>query len=296
GNREIGEIINAINHGKIYHFITKPWKVDELKLIMDKALEYYNLKCHNQELIHSLENKNLQLTRAIEELELFLYRSSHDLRGPLATQMGLIRLTRMESGIEHVEEYLSRLEECTYNLASTLDKFSKVNVFNIDEVHFHEVNVNQLLEEIIGNQQHKIEERSISIKVNCKGENKFISNSELVRIVIENLIENAIKFSDSDKENGPFIEIDALQTPSQLTLEFRDNGIGIEDQHMPRIFDPFFKVNRGWGNGLGLYVVQKVLHKLGGTIDFSSEFQKGTSVKLTLPNATMGEAKLRFAC
>jgi signal transduction histidine kinase len=294
GNSNSEEIVKAINHGKIYHYINKPWKADEVKIIIDKAFEHYNLKSHNQQLIHSLESRNKQLANAMDELELFLYRSSHDLRGPLATQMGLLKLSMMESGASSVKEYLTKLEECTYNLTNTLDKISKVNVFNIGIIKGYEIDLTQLFKEILDTHQDKINDLNIETRMVSPIDPTFYSNPELIKILFENLLENAINFSDRHKSD-PFIHVAIENTNSELKIEFVDNGIGIEEKYVSRIFDPFFKLNTGNGNGLGLYVVEKILKKLGGNINVSSEFKVGTKIMLTLPCLIFEESELRHA-
>ena len=292
---EKDQIIKAINQGKIYHFLTKPWLLDELKIILAKASEYHYLKSHNRELISSLENKNDLLSKAVGELELFLYRSSHDLRGPIATQLGLLSLIKLESEKQHLNDYVKRIEQCTQSLAQAVDNFSKINaMIGADGISTYEVAVCGLIEEILKQENQKIAERKIETKVSGDRETKLMLNPELLKIVLENLIDNATRFSDTTGNKTSFIHIDFFASQSTLVIELHDNGIGIENKYLKRIFDPFFKINNGSGNGLGLFIVQRALNKLNGSIKFSSTFQEGTRVTLTIPVVT-DENKLRVA-
>ena len=84
GYSDIDAIIEAINKGRVYHYVAKPWEPTEFKVIIDNALEVYWLKFHNQKLVDSLQGSN-------DELDTFLYRSSHDLRRPITTMLGACR-------------------------------------------------------------------------------------------------------------------------------------------------------------------------------------------------------------
>ena len=92
-------IISAINKGKVFRYITKPWKKDELKQTIDYALDAYRLRSQNKELLTRLKKTN-------KELDEFVYRTSHDLRAPIASILGLINLAKSERDQKKLAEYL----------------------------------------------------------------------------------------------------------------------------------------------------------------------------------------------
>jgi signal transduction histidine kinase len=98
---------------------------------------------------------------------------------------------------------------------------------------------------------------------------------------LHNLIGNGIKYADLSKENS-FIQIATQSINSHIILTVSDNGIGIEEQYQPKIFDMYYRgTDRSKGSGLGLFIVREILIKLGGTIEVSSTKGKGTTFKLT---------------
>jgi signal transduction histidine kinase len=110
---------------------------------------------------------------------------------------------------------------------------------------------------------------------------KFLSYPAMVRIMIENLIENAVFFSSV---NQPYIKMKAVQIGDSLTIEIEDNGQGIPEEYQRQIFDMYFRANeRSKGNGLGLYIVKKAVEKLDGTISFESVLAKGSTFTIILP-------------
>ncbi|NJM24744.1 MAG: response regulator [Bacteroidia bacterium] len=125
GYTDINDIVNAINHGKIYHYVSKPWSKDSLKLVIDKGIEHFHLRKRNEELVYTLQEKNEKLLAAIDELELFLYRSSHDLRGPIASISGLINLVKLQPDSPENGSHINRIENQIAKLERTIQKLGK---------------------------------------------------------------------------------------------------------------------------------------------------------------------------
>jgi signal transduction histidine kinase len=117
------------------------------------------------------------------------------------------------------------------------------------------------------------------------------SDATRVRIVLANLLSNAFKYSKPAKENA-FIKIGSIRTPTHIEIAIHDNGTGIDQQYLPKIFDMFFQANdNSEGSGLGLYIVKETLEKIQGEIRVQSEVGKGTEFVITLP-VEMNEAGL----
>ena len=103
----------------------------------------------------------------------------------------------------------------------------------------------------------------------------------MVKIIIENLLENAIHFRSME---APYISLNAYAHDEHVVIEIEDNGQGIRDEYKGRIFDMYFRANdRSKGNGLGLYIVKKAVQKLNGTIQLRTHFGKGSRFVIALP-------------
>ena len=101
---------------------------------------------------------------------------------------------------------------------------------------------------------------------------------------MDNLISNAIKYQDTAKENR-FIQLSLKRHENYVELLAIDNGIGIAEENVPKIFEMFFRATSlSTGSGLGLYIVKETIEKLGGTIEVNSAVGQGTSFKMILPN------------
>ncbi|MFN8889072.1 MAG: sensor histidine kinase, partial [Cyclobacteriaceae bacterium] len=117
--------------------------------------------------------------------------------------------------------------------------------------------------------------------------NEFYSDPWRIGEIFRNLISNAIKYRDFNK-NDSHIRIMIKIAPDRASILFEDNGIGISKADLTKIFDMFYRASeQSDGSGLGLYIVKNAVDKLGGILKVTSEIGKGTSFELKLPNYTL---------
>jgi len=122
-----------------------------------------------------------------------------------------------------------------------------------------------------------------SVKIENK-KTEFCNDEERLSIILKNFISNAIKYRNPQAEKS-FVRITININPQQAFIQIEDNGVGIEDSYLDKIFDMFFRGPiRSEGSGLGLYIVKQTLDRLGGTVEVSSRFNKGTTFKIVVPN------------
>ncbi|MFZ6012294.1 MAG: ATP-binding protein [Bacteroidota bacterium] len=289
GYSDINDIIKAINFGKIYHYVTKPWDKTLLKVVIDKALEHYSLRKENSQLVQTLGDKNRSLKGAIDELEMFLYRSSHDLKGPISTQLGLIYLSKIETSLQKINLYIEKMEESVKKMDSTLSKLAKLNIGNLDHFYREQVSVKALVDEVLRNSQEEIDNRMLKVFLPDDFDDlNLFTNPELFKIIIESVIENAILYSRENGNQESYIKINSWKKDDWFFITVEDNGHGIQSAVKTRIFDPFFRGNENSkGNGLGLYIAKKAVEKLKGEIDVMSESNHGTTFVIRLPCDTL---------
>ncbi|MFN9501865.1 MAG: sensor histidine kinase, partial [Chryseotalea sp.] len=115
------------------------------------------------------------------------------------------------------------------------------------------------------------------------GEEKFMVDPFRIQIIFNNLISNSIKYHDLGKENL-FIRLSIRKSINGLQLTVSDNGLGISKEHIPRVFNMFYRGNKlSQGAGLGLYIVKQAVDKLGGVLMLDSEEGIGTTFSITIP-------------
>lgn len=229
-------------------------------------------------------DKNNELKKINTELDSFVNRTSHDLRAPLTSALGINKIAREETRNPIFEKYLSMQEKTLLrmdSLISDIIDFSKNKRLNIElkEIDFSEIVNNSLNDHSFMNNA-----QSIAKKVAVNQYEKFISDSRRISIIVNNLVSNAIKYADHSKPN-PELSMNVTVVDNMATIEVSDNGIGIEEQHLDKIFTLFYRVtNSMTGSGLGLYIIRETVEKLGGYIIINSKKGDGTTIKVMLPN------------
>lgn len=234
-----------------------------------------------QEMNHLL---NQELSEANSVLDKFVYSCSHDLKGPLASIKGLIRLAEKSSGNELTDEYLHLINESVVRM----DHFIKSLESFVGNARGQLVKTDiNFLEAINYTLQDRIEyarNNKIKVRVRVRQTQKFVSDDNRIGLVLEHLIQNALNFQDM-KKNGRFVDIDVKVTYQQATIEVCDNGEGISKDSINDIFQMFFRSSElSKGSGLGLYIVQEAVTKLGGTISVASSKGVGSNFVVKIPN------------
>ncbi|MDZ7847560.1 MAG: HAMP domain-containing sensor histidine kinase [Owenweeksia sp.] len=227
--------------------------------------------------------QNDDLRKANQELDKFVYSVSHDLRSPIANVMGLTTIIDACEKLEEVQEYSAMIERTMHRMDDFIHNILDYSRNNRLEVNSEELDLHELVEELILDHYHIEGMKSIDFKnLVAKG---FIMNSDgqRIRIILGNLLSNAIKYHDPKKE-APTIEIEAERKDQTVELKVRDNGQGIDQAHLPKLFEMFYTANiRAEGSGIGLYILQDAVHLLGGKVEVNSELGQGTEFIILLP-------------
>ncbi|MEK6480074.1 HAMP domain-containing sensor histidine kinase [Catalinimonas sp. 4WD22] len=225
-----------------------------------------------------------ELQQVNVDLDNFVYHASHDLRAPLRTVLGMLGILKSETNKEQrkrcvdlIEGSIKRLDTLVVDLLSisrnkrSTDPLVKIN-FMV------EVNL------AVANFYHVGNTKNLEITTKISQPEYFVSDLTRVRIVLNNLISNAIKYRRYYLDRS-FIDIRIWVDEEAAHIEVEDNGEGIPEDRLPYIFDMFYRSSeRSEGSGLGLYIVKDVLQKLDGHIEVSSTFDKGSTFTVTIPN------------
>jgi signal transduction histidine kinase/Tfp pilus assembly protein PilF len=216
-----------------------------------------------------LERVNISLKQVNDELDNFIYKTSHDIRGPLASLKGMCNVALMDVTDEVALDYLRKLDATAERLNSILTRLLIINQINNSKLSLNRIDFNRIINDIILLEKKKGLPSKIEIRKKISdGPEIFIqSDRELVRIVLENLIDNAIKFyNDSDRVNS-FVEINICNTAEGVKARVIDNGIGISESNPGKLFQMFFRASeRSEIGGIGLYIVKTATAKIGGKV------------------------------
>ena len=231
-----------------------------------------------------LRASNEALIKSNLELDNFIYKTSHDIRGPLATLQGVCNIALMDIKDPMAVDYFQKLSKTAVKLNNILSKLLIVNQINNSLPNQEEFNLKLLVEEIVDN--NKIGYIKKDIEVLVKGEDRFtiVSDYELMKIIVTSIINNAFKFHNPSNNVSSFVEINFLKNKSQLLLTVIDNGLGIDESISDQIFDIFSKTSEIQDSaGMGLYLAKLAVDKLEGEIHVSKTEQGYTNFTVNIP-------------
>lgn len=231
-----------------------------------------------------IQHKNSELKKINQELDSFVNRTSHDLRAPLNSVAGVTDLMENETNVSMLHDY-AELQKKTLlrmdNLIKDIIDFSKYKKLQLT---FEEINFSEIVNDSLEDHKYLKNAENIEIKPSILQEEKFISDKRRISTIINNLFSNSIKYADLTKQE-PLICINISVNNHSAVIEVKDNGIGIEENKMGKIFNMFYRAtSNSTGFGLGLYIIKETVEKLGGSIAFNSKFGEGTNIKIKLPD------------
>lgn len=228
-----------------------------------------------------LNKSNLELEKAVKDLDQFIYKTSHDLRGPIATMQGIINLGVLDAIDDKSREYFNTLHKVSTNLNNVL--------FRLIEVHetYQKKPVFELLDprkEIMETTERVSKfniDKDIKIVTNLEANNQWKSDKVLFNLIIENMLRNAFLYKD---RGDSIVTIKSDYKNDHLNIVIEDNGFGIQQGDEDKVFNIFFKGSpRPGGTGLEVYTSKVAAEKLGGTISLKKPM-KNTIFEISLPS------------
>jgi signal transduction histidine kinase len=304
GYADVRAVVDAINRGNVYRYITKPWDPDELMAIIREACERYDLIEERRELIEELKTKNVELERANAELKrsdelkaAFIRVASHELRTPLTILMGLSDLaTRKGNAAEPLAGWLKRIHGAGQRLQHLVNQIVEMLAAQQFErkPETRPADVGQIVRRAIEDVRPFAEIRGQTLNVDVPAEPTVTEVDEAkIRDSVNHLLLNAIKFTP---DHGSITARAARDgADGGAIIQVTDTGCGIDPEAVRHVFDRFFTefdVSRHSsghfeygkkGLGLGLSVVKSFVEMHGGKVDVESQVNQGTTFTIRLP-------------
>ena len=281
--KKSGGVIWVRNHVRmIYDENGKPLHIEgSIEDITDRKLA-------EAKLLTQLE----EVKKVNYELDKFVYSVSHDLRAPLASILGIVNVAEAEKPSPVQEEYLGLIKGSVNRLdlfiRDILDysRNSRVKI-KIVEIDFHQIASESKL-----NLNFMKGFGRITFNIDIDVKETFYSDKRSIEVILNNLISNSIKYQDYKKESS-FISISIKSVDKNVVIEFSDNGIGIEQDYIDKVFDMFFRASKEFsGAGLGLYILKETVAKLKGTVKLESKPGQFAKFEITLPELEDQRSKL----
>lgn len=253
----------------------------ENSLRLNEKLEEQNKELLQQK--QALEKALNELSEKNYELDQIMYKTSHDLRSPLTSILGLLTLAKSEKDITKLPEYHGYIEDRVLKLDNFVKSMLAYAKTSRTEIIPESVNWEQVIAESLSNLEYLPNYDKILISKEWHiQEDGFKSDLLSLKVIFNNLVGNAIKYADFTKEE-PYIRIRVNVEGKKAVINIEDNGIGIEPQYLDRIGKMFFRATeRSEGSGLGMYIVKQAVEKIGGSVQINSLPGQGTTITVQL--------------
>lgn len=252
----------------------------------NKQLQSYNdkLEAEVEKATADLLIANTSLEKVNKELDNFIYKTSHDIRGPLASLKGMCNVALMDVKDQLALGYLQKLDETATKLNRILTRLLIINQINSAAIHPEPLDMDKVVDDIILLESKKGLPQGFQFRRDIQRNMIFRSDDALVRIILENLIDNAIKFHNDSGRVVPFAHIKIFIQGPNMHIHVIDNGVGIALENPDKIFQMFTRASEKSGTGgLGLYLIKQAVTRLGGDVGLQLTSDGFTEFYATLP-------------
>jgi signal transduction histidine kinase len=296
GHGAIDTAVEAMKAGAL-DYVLKPFKLSTVLPVLARALTLRRLRLENavlernvRERTAELEAANRDLENANKELEAFSYSVSHDLRAPLRHIDGFSQLLEEGHAAEltpPAQRLLQKVRDGASRLGGLIDDLLDFSRLSRQPLTMRTVSISQLVRSVLDELEPERAGREVELRIgdlpDCLGD------IMLLKQVFINLLSNALKFTR--KREQALVEIGCDQGSGELTYFVRDNGAGFDMRYASRLFGVFQRLHSAdqfEGTGVGLSIVQRIIHRHGGEISVEAEVDKGAHFRFTLPAAPVG--------
>lgn len=269
-------LLLKINNGEKRWVECNKVKVSDDKFTKEGFIYFFRDFSELKKTESALEQKN-------KDLNTFIYKVSHDLKGPLTSVIGLIHIAKEESNDQNVLNYLDLIEKCTQRLDVVLIDLLEVTRLEIGQVEVSTFDTYELIQEVIEKIGETEDLAGFEFRIEVANDFKINNDRNLIYFILRNLIINGFKYRKRNIGN-PFVVIEVTSSDKNTIIKITDNGLGVEKELHERIFEMFYRASPfSKGSGLGLYIVKTAVNKLNGSFEINSTPNEGTSIKILLP-------------
>ncbi|HEX5167724.1 MAG TPA: HAMP domain-containing sensor histidine kinase [Cyclobacteriaceae bacterium] len=228
------------------------------------------------------ENYKL-LTKANTELDRFVYSTSHDLRAPLTSILGLINIVDQSDNPTEIKKYVGMMRDRIFLLDKFIKDITDYSRNNRLEVQRQKINLSQVSQEVWELLKYTPEAKEIDFQLEIPKDVVIETDQNRLKTVLLNLVSNAIRYHDTRKSDR-YVRLRYQMNGKGYHIKVEDNGQGIPHSYHTKVFDMFYRANESSkGSGLGLYIVKETVSKMSGTIQLESAPGVGSTFTIKLP-------------
>ena len=301
GFTDVQALIDAINTGRVYRYITKPWDEQELYVTLKRAIESYELKRRNLQLLEDLQRKHEELEQSYRQLQeaqeqviqaekmasigRLASRIAHELRNPIqGIKMGLELLRHEMAEAANREEFMNtfamNMQHINQEILSVETIVKDLLEYARDmRFEFSATDLNGVLVGVLFNLKERIQDARITVQTEYGDIGEIQADGIRLRQVMLNLVQNSL---EAMRSGGTLTITTASANESHVAVTLQDTGCGMTPEQQQRVFEPFFTTKEK-GVGLGMSIVHRIIEAHHGVIELESEVEKGTRFTVRLP-------------
>lgn len=275
---------------KIYEEIIKTGKprvFDQVRLHPSLGSIYIRLTAFKVGDGLGISSKDItDLVETIQELETFIYKTSHDIRSPISTTLGLINVAHHDLKKNALAlRYLDMMKQQTELLDDIVKRLVDITRIRQEKRKVEAIEFDKVLNEIRNSLSGVDGFNEVKLNIRHHLSRAFYCDRMMLEIILYNLIHNAIRYRRGSRQC--FVNLNIQSKAAGIVITVEDNGNGINEQLQKDVFKMFFRGgNTSSGSGLGLYAVKTCVNKLGGQISMSSKAGEGTTFIVHIPSQT----------
>lgn len=263
--------------------------LSRLPVAVQSAMKNRGIEKLKREAEIALRKQNEELLRVNKELDNFVYSVSHNLRGPLLSVTGLLNVAKKINNNAEVNELHGMMRSSIAKLDDTLKDIIEYSRNSRNDIMSDVVDWTHLVEHAFSDVAYLHPSGPIVRTQLQQTDTLFFSDTKRIKVMLNNLLANAVRYRDKTKELKIYIQI--ITSDENAVIILKDNGIGIQKDILPNIYTMFYRgTEESQGSGLGLYIVKEIMNKLQGEIVITSEAGEGTTATLTIPNTRINHA------
>ncbi len=291
--------ISMILANRFSRSVTKPLKeIAEEMLKLKEEKPEFHFKHYQYEEMNVIADTTMQMSKAVKESmnrieferlirQEFFSNASHELKTPLTSVRGYIELLENDMATDEKmkKDFLSRIKKETVNMTNLINDILMISRLETKEaeVVLSVVRICPLAKDVCNSLQPLANEYQVSLNMNCRPLSIYANVNQL-RALLSNLLMNAIKYN---KPNG-VVNLTITSEGKEIIIVVEDTGVGIPDADKQRVFERFYRVDKGrskkvGGTGLGLSIVKHIVGYYNGTIELESKLMEGSKFTVRLP-------------
>ncbi len=274
GFTDVEDLIGAINTGRVYRYITKPWDPNDLTVTIKRAIESLELTMENRRLFDDLIR--MEKLATVGQVAAGI---AHEVKNQLSVMTGIQIVQEKYAEDELVGRVATRMMRAQDRIVNILDGIKSFARQNRETIFTRPIKANDLIQQTVYIVEMDPDVKGMTLDLKLNTSSEFHGDREKLIQVLINLIRNAAHAMNGEGT----VTISAHEDDNEITISVADSGCGIPQDILEKIWQPFFTTKTDKGTGLGLSICKRIIDAHGGELHCQTEKDKGTTFSIVLP-------------